>query len=396
MSEFSSRILEEARGLKKELISLRRHFHRGPELGNCEFETAAIVSDYLEKLGLPVQRGVAGTGVVALLEGNSPGKVLGLRADMDALPITEKSEAEYVSLHSGVMHACGHDGHMAILLGAARLLCRHREQLSGSVKFIFQPAEEGPGGALPMIQAGILQNPKVDAMLAFHLFMDLPVGTIGLCFGPVTAAADELALVIHGRGGHAAYPHTTVDTIHVAAQLIVALHSITSRNIDPLQPAVLTIGTIAGGYRQNVIADEVTMRGTVRTMDPGVRIEMEKRIREVTDGVTRSWGAEYTLTYTRGYPSTINEQTLASMVHRTAVELLGGVNVQRLNQPTMGAEDFSYFAQAVPAVMVRLGGSNSKKGMTYPHHHPSFDFDEEALPVGTALMSTFALDYLAP
>lgn len=395
MSGFSARILEEARGLKEELISLRRHFHRCPELGNCEFETAAKISDYLEKLGLPVQRGVAGTGVVALLEGNSPGRVLGLRADMDALPIQEKSEAEYASLRAGVMHACGHDGHMAILLGAARLLCQHREQLTGSVKFIFQPAEEGPGGALPMIQAGILQNPKVDAMLAFHLFIDLPVGTVGLCFGPVTAAADELTLVIHGRGGHAAYPHTTVDPIHVAAQVIVALHTITSRNIDPIQPAVLTIGTIAGGCRQNVIADEVTMCGTIRTMDPGVRTKMEKRIREVAEGVTLAWGAEYTLTYTTGYPSTINEQTLASLMHRTAVELLGGVNVQRLDHPTMGAEDFSYFAQAVPAVMVRLGGSNPQKCMIYPHHHPSFDFDEEALPVGTALMSAFALDYLA-
>jgi amidohydrolase len=395
MNDHPAALLNEARDLRDELVGLRRHFHRHPELGNREFETAETVSAYLEKLGLPARRGVAGTGVTALIEGDSPGRVLGLRADMDALPIQEKNPAEYASTRPGVMHACGHDGHMAILLGAARLLCGHRDLMSGSVKLIFQPAEEGPGGALPMIREGVLENPEVDAMLALHIFMDLPAGSVGLCFGPVTAAADELTLVIRGRGGHAAYPHTAVDPIHVAAQIIVALHSIPGRSIDPVQPAVLTIGSIAGGSCRNVIADEISLQGTIRTLDPGVRTTMEKRIREVVEGVTRAWGAEYTLTYTLGYPPTINDRDLASLVHRTAVELLGEENVRRLDNPTMGAEDFSYFARSVPAVLLRLGGNSREKAYTHPHHHPSFDFDEEALVPGSALLSSLALSYLA-
>lgn len=390
------KIIEEVNRLSDkiaaEVIALRREFHQYPELGFLEVETGKKVAEYLKKLGLKVQTEVAKTGVVGILEGGRPGPVLAFRADMDALPITEKTGLQYASKSPGKMHACGHDNHMAILLGTAHLLSLLKTELRGTIKFIFQPAEEGPGGALPMIEAGVLKDPDVEAIFGLHVWPICQPGQIGLGYGAIMAAPDKFELKIIGQGGHGSAPQETVDAITVAAQVVNGLQHITSRQISPTQPVVVTIGTINGGYRHNVIADQVKMTGTVRTLSPEVRAMIPERMEEIIGGITAAFGAEYELEYLKQYPAVVNHQKMAEYVERVGSQLLGDDGVQIISDPVMGGEDFAYYLQRVPGAFFFLG-SNSGVETNYPLHHPQFNIDERALIYGVKMLSNLAYNY---
>lgn len=396
-----------AKSVHEQVVSWRRDIHRHPELGFEERRTAGLIADHLERLGLSVKRGVAGTGVVATLHFGGAGHgAIALRADMDALPISEATGKPFASQVPGVCHACGHDGHVAMLLGAATALARLRDnpsawveavglgELAGAVTFIFQPAEEGPGGALPMIAAGCLDNPPVREIIGLHLWPGLPVGTVGIGFGTVMAAADEFTLAIHGRGGHGAAPHETVDAITVAAQVVTSLQQIASRAVDPTEPVVITIGTIRGGYRYNVIADRVEMTGSARTLNPRLRAALPAKIAEVAKGVAAAFGARAELEYRTLYPETTNNRAVAERIAALARALYGRKAVVEPERPSMGSEDFSYFLQRVPGCYLMVGVGNAARGIVNPIHHPAFDMDEDGLLVGTGLEIAAALDFL--
>ncbi|MBV8245446.1 MAG: amidohydrolase [Candidatus Eremiobacteraeota bacterium] len=369
--------------------AVRREIHRFPELGYNEFKTAALIERELVSLGIEHER-ITPTGVKAVVRGALPGRVVALRADMDALPIPEQSGEAFASEHAGVMHACGHDAHTAMLLGAARTLHEQRAHLAGTVVCIFQPAEEGPepGGALPMIEAGVLENPHVEAIAMLHVDVRLPAGTIGITPGPVNASADEFQIVVEGRGGHGAYPHTAADAIPPAAATILALQNIAARETDPLKSVVVTVGMISGGYRNNVIADRVQMSGTFRAHDPEIRQGLEARARRIIDGVAAAYGVRANLEMIYGYPPVVNDGPLAR-AFATYMRTHSALNVES-PPPTMGAEDFAYFAQRARGVQVRLGVRNDARGITMPGHSAQFRIDEDALAVGVETLVGFA------
>ncbi|MBV9232745.1 MAG: amidohydrolase [Candidatus Eremiobacteraeota bacterium] len=376
------------RALEDRVLHLRRTVHRHPELGFEEHETAALVERELDALGVEHRRS-AGTGVVATLRGADAGRNVALRADMDALPVQERTGLSFASRVPGKMHACGHDAHTAMLLGVAHVLAPRRAQLAGTVVLIFQPAEEGPGGALPMLQDGVLDDPKADAVAMLHVDSRLDVGTIGLTPGGISASTDELAIEIRGTGGHGAYPHTAVDAIPAAAALVLALQNIVAREIDPLASAVVTVGTIAGGYRNNVIADRVSLSGTLRAHDAEVRSELERRVRRVAAGAAATYGVEIDVEIVRGYPPVVNDEPLT----RSFAEYLRGNSMLRIEQPapTMGGEDFAYFAQHAPGVLIRLGVRSDQAESFHPGHSPLFRIDEAALKYGVETLVLFAL-----
>lgn len=375
------RIAQLTSAIEQEIIALRRKLHEHPELGFEEYETAKTVAAYLESLGIEVQTGIAKTGVVGILRGAKPGPVIAMRADMDALPIAEKTGVEYCSRVEGKMHACGHDSHTAILLGTAKVLSELKAELPGTIKFIFQPAEEGPGGAMPMIEEGVLENPHVDAIFGLHVWPEYRTGEIGLSYGVQMASPDQFALKIKGKGGHGSAPHETVDAIVVAAQVITGLQQIVSRKIIPTQPVVLTVGTIKGGYRYNVIADEVEMTGTIRTLDNEVRKQIPELIKEITGGITAAFGASYELEYTYMYPPLFNNRKMAGLVEQVTKNVLGPQSVQIVEKPSMGGEDFAYFLEKVPGAFLFLGCSNSAE-TEFPPHNPWFNLDEKAMANG--------------
>ncbi len=369
-------------------IAVRREIHRHPELGFEEERTAAIVERELDALGIEHRR-VAGTGVVGTIRGGRPGRTVGLRADMDALPILEDSGEPFSSEVAGKMHACGHDAHTAMLVGAAAVLQAGRDSLHGNVALLFQPAEEGPGGALPMIEAGVMDaEPRIEAVAMLHVDIRLDTGAISITPGPVNAAADEFHIHVHGVGGHGAAPHKAHDTIPCAAAIVLALQNIAARETDPLASIVVTIGTIAGGYRNNVIADSVKLTGTVRTTDPAVRDEIETRMRRIIDGVAAAYGCTADLTMIFGYPPVVNDAGLARAL-TNHIRATTPVIVHQL-APTMGAEDFAYFAQRVPGVLIRLGVRNEAAGAVHYVHSARFRLDEQAIPVGIATLAAFA------
>lgn len=379
---------------KELIIELRREFHKHPELGFDEFKTSGRVAQLLKNAGIAVQTNVNKTGVVALLEGKTPGKTLILRADMDALAVQEEKDVPYASQRQGIMHACGHDGHTAVLAVLALILNDLRDQIKGSIKFVFQPSEEvNPGGALGMIEEGILSNPKVDAAIAFHLWNDRYVGEIGLREGPLMACVDEIEIDIKGKGGHGAAPHQCVDAIVVASHVITELQTIPSRQINPMEPVIITIGTIEGGSANNVIAHQVKMMGTVRSFDKRIRKELKSKIERVVFHVTASFGAEYVLRYTEGYPPTVCDKNMVELVRRVAGEIIGTENVFTAEK-TLGGEDMSYLLEKVPGILFFVGSRNDQKGINYPHHHPKFDIDEDALPIALEIMARSALEYL--
>lgn len=380
---------------KSHMVQWRRQLHQHPELGFQEWETARLIATVLAEAGLEVQTGIAGTGVVGVLQGKKKGRGIAVRADMDALPITEKTNLPFASTRPGVMHACGHDAHVAIALGAARILAEVRSELAGTVKFIFQPAEESPpGGAVAMLRAGVLDNPPVQAIVALHVNPHLPVGTVGLKEGVAMAAVDTFTLTIRGRGGHSAAPHQAVDAILVAAVAVQALQAIASRLTNPLDPVVVSVGTIHGGTKNNVVADEVVLTGTTRTLSPEVRQQLPKLMRQLLDGVVRAYGASYELDYREAYPPLVNDARLLALVEKSCRRVVGSEHTLRVHLPAMGSEDFAYFAQVLPAAHFDLGVGKAR-ATNYPWHHPCFDLDEEALPIGASLFAQICWDYLS-
>jgi len=376
--------------INDQVIGWRRSIHAHPELGFQEHATSELVERELTRAGVATQR-VARTGIVGLIEGARPGKTLALRADMDALPLQERSGEPFASVVPDVMHACGHDAHTAMLLGAAVSLAPQRSQIAGNIKFIFQPAEEGPGGAKPMIEAGVLENPHVDAAVMIHVLPLLPAGVIGWRTGPMMASADEFRLEILGRGGHAASPHLGVDTIPVAAEIVSALQRIASREIDPLESVVLSIGTIKGGYRTNIIADKTEIAGTVRCFNESLRATIPDRIARIARGICDAHGARCELSYELGYPSVCNDTRLANLVADIARQTGEVREVVELPAPRMGAEDFAFFAQLVPGCMLRLGVA--PPGLEDPPmlHSPEFRLEESSLRAGVAVFRELAL-----
>lgn len=382
-----SRLRPAIRDLQPQLVDWRRQIHRYPELGFREQQTADLITQLLDRWGVPYQAGVAETGVVAVIEGSRPGPVLGIRADMDALPIQELNQVPYRSLHDGVMHACGHDGHVAVALGAAHYLAHHRDSFAGTVKIIFQPAEEGPGGAKPMIEAGVLTDPDVEAMIGLHLWNNLPLGTVGVRSGPMMAASEFFSCTILGKGGHGAIPHQTVDSIVVGAQVVNALQTIVSRNIDPIQSAVVTVGQFRAGTAKNVIAASARLTGTVRYFDSRYREYFGPRLEQIIGGICQSHGADYTLDYQSLYPPLVNDPAMADLVRSVALAVVDTPAGVVPECQTLGGEDMAFFLQAVPGCYFFLGSANAERGLAYPHHHPRFDFDERALSVGVELFA---------
>lgn len=363
----------------------------------AEFRTRDRIVGYLTDMQIPY-RIVAGTGVVGLIEGQGerqePTKTVALRADMDALPIFEQNDTPYRSTVDGCMHACGHDVHMTVLLGAARILSERKNTFAGSVKLLFQPAEETVGGAVPMITEGVLDNPQVDAIFGLHVAPDLAVGQIGLKYGQMNASSDTLKLTIRGENAHGAYPHMGKDAIVIAAQVIVALQTIVSRNVDPRLSAVLSLGTIQGGTQGNILADEVRLTGTVRTLDRQVRTLVKQRVAEVARYTAQGLGGDAVVEWEEGYTSLVNHQGMVDLVRDCAEGLLGHANV-RINQlPSLGVEDFAFFLERVPGAFFQLGCRNEQLGYTYPLHHPRFGVDEDCLGVGVAMQVYNALTFL--
>ena len=379
-------IVQPDESLVARVVELRRAIHRRPELGFDVHETAALVERELDALGIEYRR-LAKTGVVGIVRGALEGRVVALRADMDGLPITERTGLPFSSEIDGKMHACGHDAHTAMLLGAAGVLAKTRERLHGTAVLIFQPAEEGPGGAEPMIAEGALDDPRVDAIAMLHVDPRLEPGAIGITPGPVNASTDELYITVRGKGGHGAYPHTAVDAIPPAAAIVLALQNIAARETDPLKSVVVTIGTIAGGYANNVIADEVQMHGTLRALDPEIRNELEARVRRIVDGVASAYHASAEVRIVKGYPPVVNDAPLAE-AFANYMRANSAFRVERM-PPTMGGEDFAYFAQRVPGVHVRLGVRSEAAGAVHPGHSAQFRIDEAALPVGVATLVAF-------
>jgi amidohydrolase len=381
--------------LTESVIDLRRTLHQWPELGFQEKRTSALVAERLQALGIEVRTGLAQTGVLGTLRGNGEGKTVLLRADMDGLPIEEASGAPYASQNRGVMHACGHDGHTAILLTVAKVLAHRRERFTGTVKFAFQPAEElPPGGAKGMIEEGVLEHPRVDATFGLHLWNGLPVGKIGVDEGPIMASVDRFDIVIKGVGSHGAYPHTGVDPIVIGSHVVAALQTVVSREVPPLAAVVVTIGTFHGGTAFNVIPSHAELSGTVRTIDARIRDAMPARIERIVRGVTSGMRAEYSFNYAYGYPVTVNDVNRAQFARRVAGAIVGDANVVSAGM-TMGAEDMSYFLDAVPGCYLRLGSGNPDQGVIHPHHSALFNFDEAALPIGVELLAELTLAYLS-
>ncbi len=380
-------IRPDIRRLQPQLVEWRRKFHRYPELGFKEVLTAQFISQKLTEWGIEYQRGIAETGIVATIESNFPGAVLAIRADMDALPIQEENEVPYRSQHEGVMHACGHDGHTAIALGTAYYLAHNRNQFKGTVKIIFQPAEESPGGAKPMIEAGVLKNPDVDAIIGLHLWNNLPVGTIGVRSGSLMAAVECFQCTIFGKGGHGAIPDQTIDSVVVSAQIVNALQMIVARNVSPLDSAVVTVGELHAGTALNVIADKAKMSGTVRYFNPALEDYIGTRIEAIIAGICQSHGAKYELDYWQLYPPVINDRRMAELVRSVAMEVVETPLGVVPECQTMAGEDMSFFLQQVPGCYFFLGAANPEKGLNYPHHHPRFDFDETALIMGVEIFT---------
>ena len=386
-------ISEESQSLFVYTQSLRRDFHRHPELGFQEFRTAGIVARELNALGLEVTTGVGKTGVVAMLEGSHPGPVVLLRFDMDALPILEATGAEYASENPGVMHACGHDGHTAIGLTVARMLYKKKDQWAGTVKFVFQPAEEGLGGAEAMINDGILSDPRPQVNLALHLWNDKPVGWLGIAPGPVMAASEIFTIRIQGKGGHGAAPHTTIDPVLTAAQVVNALQGIVSRNVPPLESAVVSTTMIHGGDAFNVIPQAVELKGTIRTFLPEVRRIVLDRFDQIINGVTQTFNCQVEIDVKSITPAVVNDRDITNRVRYVADSLKLGTEMPE-NYSTMGSEDMAFFMTEIPSCYFFVGSSNAEKGLNYSHHHPKFDVDETALSRGAALMTAAALEFL--
>jgi amidohydrolase len=385
-----------ANALQPQLVAWRRDFHMHPELGFQEVRTAGVVADHLRSLGLEIATGIGKTGVVALVEPDSlpaEAPTVMLRFDMDALPIEEENDAPYRSQTPGVMHACGHDGHTAIGMGVAQVLAQHRNELAGRVKLVFQPAEEGLGGALAMIADGALDSPRPTASFGLHLWSRLPLDQIVVQPGPLMAGADKVTLVVEGVGGHGAMPHETIDAIVVASQIVVAWQTIVARSVDPMTPAVITVGSFHAGSAANVIAERAELACSIRSFDLETRDFLVRRMREVAEGVCAAHGARCLLTFTAGVLPTVNSETGAELVRNVAAALFGPEKLAAM-KPMMVGEDMSEFLARAPGCFVLVGAADPDGPPNSPHHSPTFDFDERMLSTGVALLAGAAAMYL--
>lgn len=389
-----SRILDKSEKIKDELIKIRRDIHSHPEIGLQENRTSKIVSEKIRELGLKVETNIGVTGVVGTLEGKKPDKTILLRADMDCLKMSELNEVEYKSKYDGFMHACGHDAHTTWLIGAAMILSDYKEQLHGNVKFLFQPAEETEGGAKRMIKEGVLKNPAVYAAIGAHVWPLIESGKIGIKTGSMMAALNNFKIKIQGKGGHGAEPHQCIDPIAVSCQIYMALQTIISRKKDPIEPAVISVGEFHAGSAHNVIPNEVIMTGTVRTTTHDLRNRMPQMIEGIVKGITDAHGATYEFEYKEDYSPVINDGEIVKLVEKGGRYILGEDNVVKLENPTMGGEDFAYFQQEIPGAFFVVGTRNTEKGIDKPLHNPYFDIDEDILHKASAVFAACVLEYL--
>ena len=384
----------DAENLFEQLVDWRRDFHQHPELGFEETRTGRIVAAHLQELGMEVQAGVGQTGVVATLEGPEPGPTVMLRFDMDALPIEEANELPYRSRYPGRMHACGHDGHMAIGLGVATLMARHQQRLAGRIKFVFQPAEEGLGGAFAMIADGVLENPRPDVALALHLWNHIPYGQVLVTAGPTMASSSIFSLTVQGKGGHGAAPHKANDPVLAAAHIVAALQSIVSRNIDPLNSVVVTIGEFSAGTTFNVIPETAVLKGTVRSYDSETHRLIYRRILEMAKNMSTAFGCQASMETVAIVPAVVNDEAVTGVVRQAAAGVVGEANV--FAGRDMASEDMGHFLEEIPGCYFFVGSAGETEELRYPHHHPRFNFDERAMTVGVATMASAAAAYLMP
>jgi amidohydrolase len=386
-------LMDRAEALFEYTRDLRRDFHQHPEIGFQEYRTAGIVASELHELGLEVSTGIAETGVVAMMEGDQPGPTLLLRFDMDALPIQEETGAPYASQNDGLMHACGHDGHTAIGLTVAKMLNEQRQALSGRIKFVFQPAEEGLGGAERMVAEGVLSNPRPDVSMALHIWNEKPLGWIGVTNGPAMAGAELFSIKLTGQGTHAAMPHNGRDPIVASAQIITALQSISSRNVSPLDSTVVSVTRVRSGDAFNIIPQTATLDGTIRTFTKEARDETLKRFQAIVDGIARAMGCEADITLQGITPAVVNNLDIAAKV-RGSIDAVLEPGQLDTEHRTMAAEDFSFMMNDIPGCFLFIGCSNAGEGLDAPHHNPRFDFDERVLPRAAGLLATAAADFL--
>jgi amidohydrolase len=395
MDHLKEKVLSLAKEIFSGVVAYRRHFHANPELSMLEFETAAFIAERLKEWNIPFRSGVATTGIVASIAGKDPGSdLIALRADMDALPIAETGQADYKSKNEGVMHACGHDVHMASLLGTAYILNQLRDEWTGSVRIIFQPSEEMyPGGASLMIQEGVLENPKPRAIFGQHVFPNLDAGTFGFRPGPSMASTDEVYITIKGRGGHGATPELNIDPVLAAANVLTALQQLVSRNAPPSVPTVLSFGRFIADGKMNIIPDEARLEGTIRTYDETWRKQAHEKIRQIAQKTAEAAGASCKVRIEHGYPSLLNDRDVTQRAMHHAVELLGHKKIIEI-EPRMTAEDFAYYSRIIPACFYRSGVRNLEKGIHANLHTNNFDIDEDALLTGPALMAWLAISEL--
>lgn len=391
-----NKIKKETKNIQDQLITWRRYFHLYPEVGLNTKETSKKIEEELIKIGLDVRAGVGGYGVIGLLKGDNPGKVIAIRADIDALPIKEETDLPFASTNEN-MHACGHDAHISMALGAAKILSQHRDEIYGTVKFIFQPGEEVAEGAKLMLNDGAFENPKVHAIISLHIgkvWEGFKPGQVGIGYGAILASMDRFDIKIKGLGGHGAYPHLSIDPINIACHLVTELQTIVSREIDPLTPVVVTVGEIHSGVAFNVIPDGCTLSGTVRTLDKQTREFIAMRIGEIAKNVTKGMRSKASYKYSYGTPPVINDEEFTEEFRKIAIEVVGEENVKEIPCPSMGGEDIAFYLEKVPGTFFFLPGCNSKKGQIYHHHHPKFDIDEDILWLGSTLFIVSAINWL--
>ena len=377
-----------------ELVTIRRDFHMHPELSQNEFRTNSKICDYLNEWGIEYKSGIADTGVVGLIRGKQEGKTVAIRADIDALPIYEKSNESYCSINNGVMHACGHDAHTTILLGVAKILKEMEDTLQGNVKLLFQPAEETIGGAQRMVNEGCMRNPDVDYVLGLHVMPYINAGEVELKYGKLNASTDEIKITVRGKSGHGAYPEKGIDAIMISGYVITAVQSLVSRNISPLNSIVLSLGTISGGVKTNVIADEVVIKGTLRALDSETRNFAKERVTEIVSNTAKAFGGEGTVEFHDGYEALINDDEVVDVIKENAEKFIGKENMFFKEFPSLGAEDFSYFSEAAKGGFFHLGCGNSERGITANIHCDNFDIDEECIKTGVFLQIENVLSLL--
>ena len=388
-------VLGEANQLAPYLHEIYRKIHRHPELGRTEYQTQALIMEQLDQMGIEAEP-IADTGVIAIIRGGKPGKTVAFRSDMDALPVQEQTDLPFQSQNPGVMHACGHDAHIAILLGAAKLLAKRKESLCGNVKLFFQPDEEGNGGAERMIQAGCMENPHVDAVFFGHCSPDYPTGSVGVRAGAATAFSNPFTVTFRGKGTHGAMPHNGDDVIVAASQAVVALQTICSRRTDPTDSVVISIGSFQAGTTGNVLPDTATIQGIMRTIHPKTRVQAKNDFRQIINGIAAAMGITAEITMADGYAAAINDESMSKLVSDAANKALGEGSAHKMPAPTMGLEDIGYFCQKAPGCYYQLGIANADKGSTFPLHSPYFFVDLDAIACGAALYVQIAESFLNP